>query len=395
MATGDITALDSVQKINDGDSSRWYSLTKLSDGKMMSFSVRDFKAKAQVINCDPASYEMIPEGTALAVGGVATAFHTTSVVVSSSAVFGIWAQNRTSGKACLLSIDGSDVVTANSSTVFASSITTNNGARMGLTQLATDLFVVGYYTYAAPPYVKLKLLEVDSSTLATSSVGSGSTITTSGGYGSGISVSRVDDTHVVVFYERGDDKGVARVYEVNTSTGAFTALGTDLIFHNFTTALYYTDSKALGSNKFILSWYGGNKLHARVIEVNTSTWQASFAGSEFDVTSSGGYNSAMSVYDTDKFAILYRTTANEGHMKTLQIDGSDEISRLSLYAPTIVDGTKWCYGGLVKFKDGYVASAWQGDEDFLGDSDTEGHMRAFSIETGVIPPSTSTKTQII
>jgi len=398
MATGDITALDTVQKIFPGEDSRWYSLAKLDTGEMLiTFADDHNNGRAVRVNCLTPTYRMTEVGTGIEFdSGDGT--HPRSIAVDSTNVMAVWGSRysgNTPGSAGTLSIDSSDVVTANTQVNFDTDIETGNATLLGLAQMMTNYFIVGWYN-DSDRAIRTRLIYRDPSTLATTNVGAIKAVSASTD-GSSISITRINNTHFLACYERADGRGVARAFSVNLASGLITQLGSEVPFHDYTSVIYYIEANLIDTNRVLLTWYGnGSHAHARVLSVNTSTWAVTLEGSDYRMTTSAGYNMVSCVYDTNKFISFWRTVANDGKAQTYQIDPStNEITTLSTLSPITVDSTYWNWGGVTSFESGYVACAWQGAADFSGDTDTRGHMQAFSIEMGSTPPSTSTKTQII
>jgi hypothetical protein len=96
-----------------------------------------------------------------------------------------------------------------------------------------------------------------------------------------------DSTHVLIVWDGSAFDGFAQILEINTGSGTITKLGSALEFD--TSSLYSPIVLKLNATKAFVAYIGpSNHGKSIVLNINTSTWAVSAAGSAFVFRSAGG-----------------------------------------------------------------------------------------------------------
>ena len=392
MASGDITQLSTVREFQTFYANDVSMATYDDSNMLMVYAGPSNRGQVQMFECNSPVYTMTAVGTKLQLS-VDDGLDSACSVMTSSKALVAWRDNVSSdrrGVAMAVDIDASKNITAAGTRVtFATSINTSSLHRMAMVQITTYFYVAVYQDNTSDHSVKAACLQVNNSTWATTRTGTEQTLEAVGGSGDGVTAQRVDNSHIIVFWQREDGKGVSQVFSVNPATGAIAAIGTELVFHNSTSsAMYFPTSGSLGSDKFVAWWFSGISTAAkgRVFSVNTGTYAVTFAGAEYNVntTGTGGYNLSNVVYDTNKVALYWKTSSGlgVGKMQTYKIDGGTyAITTDSALSPVTVEATRFTRLGSAKLKDNYVCAGWSG-------ADIDGFTRAYYIEPTTVTPST-------
>lgn len=140
----------------------------------------------------------------------------------------------------------------------------------------------------------------------------------------------LDSTHFLV--TRAEASGYSRVFELNSGTGAVTALGSDV---QFAGAQAYGNSVVrLSSTMGLVTYSKADDFTfdgmARAIGINTSTWATSALVSEYEWMDDNVAGTALvALSATRALVFVYRSTGTKGmYLYTLGIDGSGNISNV-------------------------------------------------------------------
>jgi hypothetical protein len=145
------------------------------------------------------------------------------------------------------------------------------------------------------------------------------------------SLTQIDANHFLNCYSSVGTDGIAQVLEVNLTTYAVTAVGTPLTFDS-TSASYITSAPLGDTNHTIVFWTDTDTDgKARVLNVNTGTWEVTTAGAllEFD-TSDAVYNSCASLNDGQHFINFWKGVSGDGFAQVFEVN-------LSTFAITAKD----------------------------------------------------------
>ncbi len=130
----------------------------------------------------------------------------------------------------------------------------------------------------------------------------------------------VDDNHFIQFWADTSGDGKAQIMTVNTSTWAVSTAASLLEYDTQNGA--HNASYEVESGKFLHVWGGSSDLRfsAQVMDVNTSTWAVSTAGSLLSVARRSDYNTILPV-DTNHFIITsIDSTTPKSYMQVLEVN---------------------------------------------------------------------------
>ena len=119
------------------------------------------------------------------------------------------------------------------------------------------------------------------------------------------SIAQVDETHFLNFWQGASDDGFAQIFNVNTSTWAVTALGTALEFD--TSNASFNGCVEVDHTHYINFWEESSNGYAQVFEVNTSTWVVSAAGDKFNFRAAASRYMKCLKIDSTHILVVFRT----------------------------------------------------------------------------------------
>lgn len=187
----------------------------------------------------------------------------------------------------------------------------------------------------------------------------------------GMSISKVDANHFIVFYNNGTD-GIATILEVNLSTYAVTEPGSPFTFQSGASG--DISSAALGDGvRFINFWSQGGDGKAQVFLVDTGTWGISAIGSPLVLGYNTRYSSAASLGDSEHFINCFAEDGDDGTAQMFNVDPST-------YAVTVV-GSPFVFQTTTSVVDIATVSMGSG-EDFVSfwRSDGDVYTQIFSVD---------------
>lgn len=135
-----------------------------------------------------------------------------------------------------------------------------------------------------------------------------------------MTIGKVDDTHVIIFWSGTDNKGYAQVFETSQQTGGLTAIGDPLEFDSSTA----TDNVCIqvSSLQFLNVWTGPNgDGFAQAFNIDSSTFEVTTAGSSLEFDTANGADFALAQVDSTHFICFYRSTNGDGIATIFQVSG--------------------------------------------------------------------------
>lgn len=195
--------------------------------------------------------------------------------------------------------------------------------RLGITQyaptLAEEIKNYGVLRNARTPDGYDTLIKIGETATFTESIMSDSSIT------------KIDDSHVIIFWTGVDNDGFVQVMETNLSTGGLIPIGTPLEF----------DIAAAANNKciqidathYLNIWSGsGSDAFAQVFLVNATTWAVTAIGTPFEFDTSNGFDFSINEIDANHFIVFYGNgDSNEGLARVLEVN----LSTFAVTAPAV------------------------------------------------------------
>ena len=143
-----------------------------------------------------------------------------------------------------------------------------------------------------------------------------------------ITTSKVDSTHILVFWQGPSNYGYAQVMLVDATTGHLTPIGTALTFYNSGSQNQNKCIQIGTSNHYLNLWTTATPHGlAQVFTVNLSTFAVTAEGSPFTFDAAGGYNMTLSQIDTNHFITFY-SNGSKGICEVLAVN-------LSTFAVTL------------------------------------------------------------
>jgi len=188
---------------------------------------------------------------------------------------------------------------------------------------------------------------------------------------------KIDDTHVMNFWRGNDADGFTQIFEINTSTGSITPLGSAL---EFDTSDGHHNSCVKIDDTHVMNFWTGNDGRTQIFEINTSTGDITPLGSalEFD-TIYGSFNSCVKIDDTHVMN-FWAGSGYDGYTQVFEINTSTgDITPLG--SALEFDTIKGTYNSCVKIDNTHVMNFWTGN-------DSDGFTQIFEINTstGAITP---------
>lgn len=262
---------------------------------------------------------------------------------SNLAVF--WAGNNTRADCRLLSVDGTGNVTSNGSVVEfdgagVDSVSVSNSILWDSTHILLT------WRSGAGTNDVASIFSVNTGTGTIAVVGTPLNFANTGNKFFG-SITRLDSTKVIVFYQGASDDGYARVLNVNASTFAVTTAGDE-----FT----YLASSNIKSNsvcvvdtgspmKVINTWQNDDTQISsiRSFQINTTTWAITVFGAQVDIGATTGTNIPMAtsiqILDSTHIVVWYVGASGSGFAKVMTYtagDGtlSDSANTLEFQTPS-------------------------------------------------------------
>ena len=207
-----------------------------------------------------------------------------------------------------------------------------------------------------------QVVAINTSTWAVTTAGSQLEYDTSyGGYPNNF---MIDDNHFVNIWEGTDLDAFAQVFAVNTSTWAVTTANSSLEFD--TQYGYSMCACEVDSNHFICFWGGGSSRYpyAQVLEVNTSTYAVTTAGSSLQIAGNMAIGFAAHKIDDNHFIMFCEFSGqNAGSVYTIEVD-------TSTWAVTTKDGAYYSSGEAVSYlyviqcDTSHYVHFWRGDTNY-------------------------------
>ena len=197
--------------------------------------------------------------------------------------------------------------------------TTNFQTASGMGLLSTTRVVLAWRSGNDK---KVQCFSLNRSTGALAAEGSAVTFNadTVAGFGNEISLTVIDSTHFVIFWEGASGDGFCRMFSVNSGTGAITAMDSD---KEYDTTNGVSPYSVLMDSTHILNLWSGTSYHgySQIFSFNTSTGVITAVGSAFDFDASGAsYISAEKISAT-KVLVTYNRS-NLGYAIVLSVDTS-------------------------------------------------------------------------
>ncbi len=189
-----------------------------------------------------------------------------------------------------------------------------------------------------------------------------------------MSAVKVDDTHVLVFWQGTDGDGFAQVMLVDPVVGTITPVGTALEFDVADAA--YNACIAVDGNHFLNLWSGpGSDGFAQIFTVNLVTFAVTAEGSALEFNTSFAVYISVSEVDANHFLITYTGPGNVGITEILEINlGTWAVTQPG--SPTTFDAVANGYNSLASLDDGtHFINFWQG-------ASGDGFTQVLEVNTG-------------
>jgi peroxiredoxin len=140
---------------------------------------------------------------------------------------------------------------------------------------------------------------------------------------------KIDDTHIMNFWAGSGNDGFTQIFEINTSTGSITKLGSAL---EFDTAEDRFNSCVKIDDTHVMNFWAGSGGRTQIFEINTSTGDITPLGSSlrFD-TSNGARNSCVKIDDTHVMNFWARSDY-DGYTQVFEIN----IPSTSTFTPYVM-----------------------------------------------------------
>ena len=209
--------------------------------------------------------------------------------------------------------------------------------------------------------------------------------------GESASVAKISDTKALVCYKGASADGFARVLDVNTSTWAVTGAGSSFEFQDNITEQWNNvvimnpgESPTIAVNFYFNASGGTVGRVLRQLSINTSTWAVSNLGTQLQLYSGVtdmNIERSLQVIDSTHFIVWFVGTADDGFVRTYSINlGTGALTQLNEVEFNTIDNSLDCS---VNMGSGLFINAWQ--DVTSGD----GFVQAFQV---ALPVSTSVKT---
>lgn len=238
---------------------------------------------------------------------------------------------------------------------------TENNIGSSIVQVDANHFLLVWRGGLTGSHLKGQIFTVNLSTWAVTAEGSPLAITGAGGGAGGPDVIFLQGTkYVVAFAESAINN--AMVLNVNTSTWAVTAAGSALGFHNTVSSVSaksYALSK-IADDRFICFWTGfGDDGFVQTFSVNTSTWAISEVGSEVEFDTTNATYLTCSQIDQYHYIAAWSGSGADGFARAFTVNSST-------YAVTAegtaleFDTVNGTFNSLAKVDANHFVNAWAG-----------------------------------
>lgn len=189
-----------------------------------------------------------------------------------------------------------------------------------------------------------------------------------------ISSARVNDTHVLLFWQGVDGDGFTQIATIDDEFGGFTMEGSPLEF-DATNGSYNACIK-IDATHFLNIWQGASgDGFAQIFAVNTTTWAVTALGVAFEFDTADATRISVTMIDSSHVLVCYSSTAVIGVAVVLAINlGTWAVTKPG--SPTTYEAGTSGYNSCAALGDGaHFAVAW-------ADGSSDGRIQAMSIDTG-------------
>jgi hypothetical protein len=129
---------------------------------------------------------------------------------------------------------------------------------------------------------------------------------------------RYDDTHLIHIWSGSGADGYIQIFEV-ASNGTVSKLGTALEFD--TVNMVGASAVVFDTNKIIVQWAGsGSDGYLRTFQINTSTWAITAWGSEVEYDIINGTYPSIVAVDSNHFLCAWAGSGNDGYLQVAEVD---------------------------------------------------------------------------
>jgi len=374
MAKWDISALSSALE-HDTTVGLYSALCQIdATHYLLIYSGTSTDGFAQVLEVNSSTYAVTEVGSANEFETL-NFLYPSIVKVDSTHFFAMWSGDGADGYAQILSVNTSTwAVTAEGTPV---EFDTTNGQYTAC-YLLDATHALGVYAGAGSDGFA-RVFTINSSTWAVTAETALEFDTTLGQFNS---VVQVDSNHFVNFWYGNGSVGKAQAFTVNLSTWAVTAEGSPITFDSNTTSGQFNRAVLLDDNHILNAWYGELDQKARVFEVNLSTWAVTAVGTEFivDTDTFAGQNALHgSVVALDETHVLLPWRAgtsaggDDGFVRVFEINNSTWNITAVGASHLEFDTADLFWPSVIKMDMGHVIMAW-------GGSGSDGYAQCFEIE---------------
>lgn len=184
-------------------------------------------------------------------------------------------------------------------------------------------------------------------------------------------VLKYDDTHVINIWQGNAGDGYIQVFEVDTLNGELIKRSSALEFD--TVDLLGASAVVFDTNKVIIFWGGsGSDGYVRTFQINTSTWAVTAWGSQLEYDITQGLFPSCAQIDSNHFLASWQGASADGFIQTFEVDLSN--GNVTEYTPLEFDTVNSLYNKLLKIDGTHFINLWAG-------SGSDGYAQVFEVNT--------------
>jgi len=197
--------------------------------------------------------------------------------------------------------------------------TTSGGSKSIARIPGTDRVIVAWIQSTSLPYAQA--FNVNTSSGAVTAIGSPVDLGTAGSASSGISIVCIDGSNAAVFYNGTSDDGFCQLLSIDGS-GNVSLNGSATEYD--TSTGQYPYAILIDSTHILNAWSGGGTPSGRaaVFTVNTGAGTISLTGSAFAYTTGPGSWCSLAALSSTKYVVAYRGPNSDGYMRVLDVNTS-------------------------------------------------------------------------